>query len=86
MTWLSNSPEEPGDLTHLALILFWDLSTVLRAFRGPPFESLQAAGLWPLSLKTALLLALSSVNIKALSVSAPCLEFGPDDCKVVLKP
>ncbi len=46
--------------------------------------------LWPMSLKTALLLALASVkqvgNLQALSVSASCLEFGPNDCKVVLQP
>ncbi len=43
-----------------------------------------------LSLKTALLLALASVkrvgDLQALSVNAACLEFGPNDSKVVLKP
>ncbi len=43
-----------------------------------------------LSLKTALLLALASVklvgDLQALSVSPACLEFGPNDSKVVLKP
>ncbi|KAL0159083.1 hypothetical protein M9458_047159, partial [Cirrhinus mrigala] len=60
------------------MIPSWDLSTALK---GPPFELLTSADLWPLSLKMALLLAL-----QALSVSASCLEFGPNDCKVVLKP
>ncbi len=39
----------------------WDLPTVLRALKGPPFEPLQSTNLWSLSLKTALLLALASV-------------------------
>jgi len=38
----------------------WDLFTVLGALKGPPFEPLQLADLEPLSLKTALLLALAS--------------------------
>ncbi len=39
----------------------WDLPTVLRALKGPPFEPLQSTDLRSLSLKTALLLALASV-------------------------
>ncbi len=68
----------------------WDLSIVLGALKGPPFEPLQTAGLRVMSLKTALLLALASVksvgDLQALSVSASCLEFGPSDCKVILRP
>ncbi len=68
----------------------WDLPTVLRALKGPPFEPLQSTNLWSLSLKTALLLALASVkrvgDLQALSISPACLEFGPNDSKVVLKP
>ncbi len=56
---------------------------------GPPFEPLQSVNLRPLPLKTALLLALASVNrmgdLQALSMSPTCLEFGPNDSKVVLK-
>ncbi len=41
-------------------------------------------------MKTALLLALALVNLvgdlQALSVNPACLEFGPNDSKVVLKP
>ncbi len=59
----------------------WDLPTVLRALKGPPFEPLQS---------TNLLLALASVkrvgDLQALSISPACLEFGPNDSKVVLKP
>ncbi|KAL0161811.1 hypothetical protein M9458_041207, partial [Cirrhinus mrigala] len=53
----------------------WDLSTVLRALKN----------LKPLTLKTALLLALVSVkrigDLQALSLSPSCLEFGPGDSK-----
>ncbi len=70
--------------------LTWDLPTVLRALKGPPFEPLQSTNLRSLSLKTALLLALASVkrvgDLQALSISPACLEFGPNDSKVVLKP
>ncbi len=66
----------------------WDLPTVLRALKGPPFEPLQSSSLRVLSLKTALLLALASVkqvgDLQALSVNPACLEFGPNDSKVVL--
>ena len=68
----------------------WDLHTVLGALKGPPFEPLRSADLRPLTLKTALLLALASVkrvgDLQALSVSLACLEFGPNDSKVILKP
>ncbi len=68
----------------------WELSTVLRALKGPPFEPLQSSSLRVLSLKTALLLALASVkrvgDLQALSVNPACLELGPNDSKVVLKP
>ncbi len=68
----------------------WDLSTVLRALEGPPFEPLQSLSLRVLSFKTTLLLALASVkrvgDLQALSVNPVCLEFGPNDSKVVLTP
>ncbi len=68
----------------------WDLPTVLKALKGPPFEPLESSSLSVLSLKTALLLALVSVkrvgDLQALSVDPACLEFGPNDSKVVLKP
>ncbi len=67
----------------------WDLPTVLRALKGPPFEPLQSTSLRALSFKT-LLLSMASVkrvgNLKALSISPACLEFGPNDSKVILKP
>ncbi len=68
----------------------WDLSIVLGALKGAPFELLQTAGLRVMTLKTALLLVLASVkrvgDLQALSVCASCLELGPNDCKVILQP
>lgn len=68
----------------------WDLSTVLKALRGPPFEPLEQADLRALSFKTALLLALASVkrvgDLHAFSIDPSCLEFGPNDSKVILRP
>ncbi|XDV26734.1 hypothetical protein PO909_030369 [Leuciscus waleckii] len=68
----------------------WDLSTVLEAMKGAPFEPLQSIDLKHLSFKTVFLLALASVkrigDLHALSVSASCMEFGPNDSKVILKP
>ncbi len=76
----------PRSITFLT----WDLPTVLRALKSPPFELLQSVDLHPLMLKTALLLALASVkrmgDLQALSVSPSCLEFGTNDSKIVLKP
>ncbi len=58
--------------------------------KGPQFEPLQFSSLRVLLVKTALLLALASVkrvgDLQALSVNPACLEFGPNDSKVVLKP
>ncbi|KAI2647961.1 ORF V: Enzymatic polyprotein [Labeo rohita] len=55
-----------------------------------PFEPLQSVELDALSLKTALLTALTSVkrvrDLQALSVNSSCLEFRPADSHVVLRP
>ncbi len=63
---------------------------MLRALKSPPFEPLQSVDLRPLALKTALLFALASIkhmgDLQMLSVSPSCLEFGPNDSKIVLKP
>ncbi|KAL0204609.1 hypothetical protein M9458_002627, partial [Cirrhinus mrigala] len=68
----------------------WDLAVVLQALQQDPFEPLQSVKLNALSLKTALLTALSSVKrveaLQALSVNSLCLEFGPADSHVVLRP
>ncbi|KAI2661120.1 ORF V: Enzymatic polyprotein [Labeo rohita] len=55
-----------------------------------PFEPLQSVEVDALSLKTALLTALTSVkrvgDLQALSINNACLEFGPADSHVVLRP
>ncbi len=56
----------------------WDLPTVLRALKWPPFEPFQSLSLRALTFKTALLLALASVkrvgDLQALSVNPACLK------------
>ena len=63
---------------------------VLEALKVFPFEPLDSVGLKYLTFKTVFLLALASVkrvgDLHALSVSASCLEFGPNDSLVILKP
>ncbi|XDV28074.1 hypothetical protein PO909_031470 [Leuciscus waleckii] len=58
--------------------------------KGAPFEPIQSIDLKLLSFKTVFLLALASVkrigDLQALSVSATCMEFGPNDSRVILKP
>ncbi|KAL0161431.1 hypothetical protein M9458_045156, partial [Cirrhinus mrigala] len=55
-----------------------------------PFELLQSVDINALSMKTALLTAITSVkrvgDLQALSVNGSCLEFGPADSHVVLRP
>ncbi|KAI2654617.1 GTPase HflX [Labeo rohita] len=72
------------------LIPFWDLAVVLQALQQDPSEPLQSVDINVLSMKTALLTALTSVkrvgDFQALSVISSCLEFGPADSHVVLKP
>ena len=78
-----NPPRPPS-------VPIWDLSIVLEAMKAPPFEPLESVDLKYLSLKTVFLTALSSVkrvgDLHALSSSAACLEFGPNDSVVILKP
>ncbi|CAM4733894.1 unnamed protein product [Leuciscus chuanchicus] len=78
-----NPPRPPS-------VPIWDLSTVLEAMKGAPFEPIQSVDIKHLSFKTVFLLALASVkrigDLQALSVSATCMEFGPNDSKVILKP
>ncbi|KAI2663425.1 Transposon Tf2-9 polyprotein [Labeo rohita] len=66
----------------------WDLALVLEALARPPFEPLQSVGLKELSFKATLLLALASVKRigDLLSVNADCMQFGPGDYNVTLKP
>ncbi|KAI2663817.1 Gag-Pol polyprotein [Labeo rohita] len=68
----------------------WDLSVALQGLREAPFEPLASVELKYLSLKTALLTALASIkrvgDLQAFSVDEACLEFGPGDSHVILRP
>ena len=68
----------------------WDLAVVLDALCRPPFEPFDSADLKVISLKTILLLALSTAkrvsDLHALSVSPDCMRFSGDGRKVLLKP
>ncbi len=62
------------------LVPSWDLSIVLTGLQMGPFEPLDSVELKFLSLKTALLTALTSIkrvgDLQAFSVSEECLVFG----------
>ncbi|KAI2652486.1 ATP synthase subunit alpha [Labeo rohita] len=72
------------------LIPSWDLSVTLQGLREAPFEPLASVELKHLSLKTALLTALASIkrvgDLQAFSVDEACLEFGPGDSHIILRP
>ncbi len=72
------------------LVPSWDLSIVLAGLQRGPFEPLDSVELKFLSLKTALLTALTSIKrvgeLQAFSVSEECLVFGPVYSHVVLRP
>ncbi|KAI2663536.1 Serine--tRNA ligase [Labeo rohita] len=67
-----------------------DLSVALLGLQKEPFEPLQSVELGALSMKTALLIVLTSLkrvgDLQALSVCYECLEFGPAYSHVVLRP
>ncbi len=68
----------------------WDLSVVLEGLVAAPFEPLESALEWILTLKVTLLLALTSLkrvgDLQALSVSEMCMDFAPGLVKVTLWP
>ena len=68
----------------------WDLQLVLRALCRAPFEPLAQVPLKVLSVKTALLLALSSAkrvgDLCALSVSESCMAIAGDASRATLRP
>ncbi len=72
------------------LVPSWVLPSVLTALKEEPFEPLQSVELKFFSLKTVLLNALASVkrveDLQAFSVNDLCLEFGPGNSHVVLRP
>ncbi len=63
---------------------------MLKAIQQGPFEHLQSVELKFPSMKTLLLLALASIkrigDLHAFSVDDSCLEFGPADSQVILRP
>lgn len=68
----------------------WELQLVLEALCGPPFEPIESVSLRSLSLKVALLLALTSAkrvsDLCALSVSPACLSISGDRGRAILRP
>ena len=68
----------------------WDLAVVLRGLCQPPFEPLETSDDRALSLKTVLLVALTTSkrvsDIHALSVEPDCMQFTDDGLSVRLKP
>ncbi|XP_063050161.1 uncharacterized protein LOC134444913 [Engraulis encrasicolus] len=72
------------------LVPLWDLALVLSALSAHPFEPLEHVSLKFLSIKTALLVALTTAKrvseLQAFSVKPSCLQFGTDFKKVRLRP
>ncbi len=68
----------------------WDLAVVLEALCKPPFEPIEEVSKRLLTLKTVLLLAISSLkrvgNLQALSVAPSFIDFAPSLAKVFLYP
>ena len=73
-----------------SLVPSWDLTVVLDALTKEPFEPLEAVDLKFLSLKTTLLVALTtakrSSDIHALSVSGSCMRFSGNNTRVTIRP
>ncbi|KAL0177445.1 hypothetical protein M9458_026339, partial [Cirrhinus mrigala] len=68
----------------------WDLSVVLEALCRPPFEPIKEISDHHLTIKTVLILALSSLkrvgDLQALSVAPSFLDFAPGLAKAFLYP
>ncbi|KAL0147124.1 hypothetical protein M9458_057648, partial [Cirrhinus mrigala] len=68
----------------------WDLAVVLEALCRPPFEAIDEISVRFLTIKTALLLALTSLkrvgDLQALSVAPSHLDFAPGMTKAFLYP
>ncbi len=68
----------------------WDLSFILEGLVTAPFETLESASEWILTLKVTLLLALTSLkrvgDLQAFSVSKTCMDCAPGLVKVTLRP
>ncbi|XP_024865142.1 uncharacterized protein LOC108244802 [Kryptolebias marmoratus] len=76
--------------TSRPFVPLWDLTLVLEALCHHPFEPLEGISMKFLTLKTALLLALTTAKrvgeLHALSVSPTCLQWAPGLSKVCLRP
>ncbi len=63
---------------------------VLRALSQLPIEPLASVDMKELSLKSALLLALTTAkyigDLHAFSVDSDCIRFGPVNCGITLRP
>lgn len=72
------------------LVPLWELSVVLDALSHHPFEPMEVAEIKFVSLKTALLLALTTAkrvsDLQALSIRPSCLQMAPGLAKVCLRP
>lgn len=72
------------------LVPLWDLALVLDALCSHPFEPLEGVGLKFLSIKTALLVALTTAkrvsDMQAFSVKPSCLQFDQGFTRVRLRP
>ncbi|XP_016416708.1 uncharacterized protein LOC107746890 [Sinocyclocheilus rhinocerous] len=68
----------------------WDLSIVLEGLTGHPFKPMESVSEKLLTIKTVLLVALSSLkrvgDLQALSISPSCMDFAPGLVKVFLRP
>lgn len=73
-----------------SLVPAWDLTVVLNALTKAPFEPLETVDLKFLTLKTTLLVALTtakrSSDIHALSVNESCMRFSGNGSRVTIKP
>ncbi|XP_030000932.1 uncharacterized protein LOC115426842 [Sphaeramia orbicularis] len=72
------------------LVPLWDLLLVLDALSHHPFEPIEVVGLRFLSVKTALLLSLTTAkrvsDLQALSVHPSCLQLAPGRAKACFRP
>ena len=76
--------------TARPLLPSWDLSLVLDALCGPPFEPLESLELRVLTFKTVFLLAITTAkrvsDLHALSIHSECLSFDAEHRSVRLQP
>ncbi|KAI2646434.1 Gag-Pro-Pol polyprotein [Labeo rohita] len=83
-------PRRPGQAPIRRTLSPLGITVVLQGLQQIRLSPFQSVELDALSLKTALLTVLTSVkrlgDLQALSINSSCLEFGPADSHVVLRP